>query len=104
VSKIKENSQLQADNRAIQIYNSQVNHEMLTPLKGLVEVAKKIEKKLEQSILVNKEAEPNQAGSFISNKGSMTKGNSLTKNNISTELKQEDKEMHDDIDLILNTT
>jgi hypothetical protein len=45
VSKIKEHSQLLADNKMLHYYNSCVSHEMLTPLKCLIEIAKRVLKK-----------------------------------------------------------
>jgi hypothetical protein len=39
VSQIRDASQLQAENRMLQIYNSCVSHELITPLKCLVTVS-----------------------------------------------------------------
>ena len=42
VSKIRENSKLASDNKMLQIYNSSVSHELLTPLKCIVEISQKL--------------------------------------------------------------
>ena len=42
VSKIQEHSQLQADNKMLHFYNSCVSHEMLAPLKCLIEIANRV--------------------------------------------------------------
>jgi signal transduction histidine kinase len=47
VSQIQENTQLHSDNRMLQIYNSSISHEMLTPIKCLVEVSKKVAREVE---------------------------------------------------------
>jgi light-regulated signal transduction histidine kinase (bacteriophytochrome) len=42
VSKIRENSKLAADNKMLQVYNSSVSHELLTPLRCIVEISQKL--------------------------------------------------------------
>jgi hypothetical protein len=45
MSEVQKLSQLQADNKMLNIYNSSVSHEMLTPLKCLIAVSKTMEDK-----------------------------------------------------------
>ena len=54
VSKIRENSKLAADNKMLQVYNSSVSHELLTPLRCIVEISSKLVK---QKKLINADAE-----------------------------------------------
>lgn len=51
ISKIRENAKLSADNKMLTLISSSVNHEMMTPIKCIIQMVISLQKKLKDPLL-----------------------------------------------------